>query len=226
MNIEQLQNIFPHCAYPEDWCRPLNQAMEKFAINTPERAAAFLGQIGFESGELKNLQENLSYSPQRLVEVWPTRFPDRIAAAPYARNPEKLANTVYANRLGNGDETTQDGFRYRGRGLIQLTGKDNYKRIGAILDLPGIVEMPDSLLQPKYAALSAAAYWHERKLNTFADRIEEDNLDEVVEKITRKVNGGTHGLEDRITYTRRALSVFAPADTPEEDWLDNFAEAL
>lgn len=224
-NEDELQAIFPQCRYPNDWVRPLNQAMEKFFINTIERAAAFLGQIGHESAELNTAQENLNYSPRRLMAVWPNRFPTLEDAQPYARNPERLANLVYGDRLGNGSPYTGEGYLYRGRGLIQITGKANYERIAEVLDLPGILEFPDNLLEPKYAALSAAAFWFDQKLNPLADYlIDEERVTEIVEQITRRINGGMHGFDNRLEYTRRAFETLTPqvestCEAPE-DWLN------
>lgn len=208
MNEKQLKQIFPQCRYPADWVRPLNDAMKKYGIDQDvRRTAAFLGQIGVESGQLNRLEENLSYSPQRIVEVWPKRFKSIKEAMPYSRNPERLGSKVYALRLGNGEERTGDGFRYRGRGLIQVTGKDNYKEVGELIGLPGLVQMPDYLLHHRYAAQSAAAYWVHVGLNEMADTIGDKPLEDVVKKVTKSVQGGVLGLEDRIAFTRAALAV-------------------
>lgn len=192
----QLKKILPKCSNQNDWMRPLNDAMRRFEINTPIRAAAFLAQLAVESSEFNVLEERLNYSPGRLTAVWPKRFPDPVKALPYSRNPEKLANAVYADRLGNGDEASGDGYRYRGRGLIQITGRDNYRKVGELLDID-LIHMPDTLLQPKYAALSAGAFWEMNDLNELDD----------IREISRKVNGGEHGLEQRVAYYERALEV-------------------
>ena len=118
----QMSQIFVHCAQPDAWVAALNPAMSDFDITTPPRTAAFLSQIAYESGEFNHLLENLNYSAQRLVQVWPSRFPTLPVAIPYAGDPEKLANFIYANRLGNGPPASGDGWKYRGRGLIQLDG--------------------------------------------------------------------------------------------------------
>lgn len=204
---DEIQYIMPNCRFPEEWVRPLSQAMSRFHINTVQRKAAFLGQIAQESAELNTLQENLSYSPQRIVEVWPDRFADLEAAKPFARNPERLGNCVYADRLGNGSEASGDGFRFRGRGLIQVTGRANYARIGKLLDLPGLLQQPDSLLEPRYAALSAAAFWYDKKLNQAADEINGNKYKTVVRKITRTINGSDHGLDRRNEFTDRGLLI-------------------
>ncbi len=204
----QLAYIMPHCRYPETWIRPLNQAMERFGIaDNVKRMSAFLGQVAHESSQMNRVAENMNYSPQRLINVWPNRFPTLESALPYGRNPERLGNKVYGGRLGNGAENSGDGFRYRGRGLIQITGRDNYVRIGKVMGVQGLVELPDSLLEPRYAALSAAAFWHDANLNKTADVIGKRELAIVVESITKKVNGGTHGLKERLEFTQAALDI-------------------
>lgn len=207
INKAEILFVMPNCRHPEDWTRPLSQAMEKFQINNPMRKAAFIGQIAHESGELNRVQESLNYSPRRVMEVWPERFKDFAEATQFARNPEKLANRVYADRLGNGPEESGDGFFYRGRGLLQITGRANYTRMAELMDLPSIVTMPDKLTLPKYAAESAAAFWADKKLNELADDLAMDPIEDVVKAITRKVNGGLHGLEERINFTNFALEV-------------------
>lgn len=208
MNIteSQLRNIVPHCRYPEEWTRPLSQACERFEINTVPRIAAFLGQVAVESAELNRVEENLIYSPQRIVAVWPSRFASVEAALPYGRNPEKLANRVYANRMGNGPESSGDGFRYRGRGLIQVTGRGNYERVGNLLDLPSLVQQPDKLVNKKFAALSAAAFWADKKLNEIVDQVFEKDLERCVRLVTKTVNGGEHGLAQRLAFTSAAVT--------------------
>src|SRR4029453_2056107 len=124
---EQLKKVVPKCRDVPGWTAALNKAMDRFEINSIQRIAAFLAQLAHESGEFERLRESLNYSAERLTKVWPNRFPTVAAAEPFARNEQKLGNKVYANRLGNGDEASGDGFRYRGRGLIQLTGRANYR---------------------------------------------------------------------------------------------------
>lgn len=151
--------------------------------------AAFLAQIAHESGGFNFVQEGLNYSAQGLMKTWPRRFPTLASARPYARNPEKIANKVYANRMGNGPESSGDGFKFRGRGLIQLTGRDNYTRfarsIGRTLD-----QTVAYLETPEGAVASAAWFWDINKLNVYADK------DDFV-GLTRRINGGTIGLADR-----------------------------
>ncbi|MEJ5862097.1 glycoside hydrolase family 19 protein [Pseudomonas farsensis] len=145
----------------------LNRAALRWKIDSRVRMAAFLAQIGHESGQLRNLVENLNYSAEALVRTWPTRLTSQSAGA-YARQPEKIANRVYGGRMGNGPESSGDGWRFRGRGLIQLTGRDNYRAAGLALGLP-LVEQPELLEQAEYAAQSAAWWWAQHGLNELAD---------------------------------------------------------
>ena len=161
--------------------------------------AAFIGQCSHESGNFKTLQENLNYSAEGLCRVWPSRFPTLEAAQPYHRNPDKIANKVYGGRMGNGTEETEEGSLYKGRGLIQLTGKDNYTLCSDALG-EDFIHSPDLILSPKYAALSAGWYWNKRSLNREADAKDYTGM-------TKKINGGTIGLEDRIKHINHALAV-------------------
>jgi putative chitinase len=169
--------------------------MRKYDINTPERIAAFLGQIGVESAELTRIEENLNYAPGRISAVWPKRFPDAIKAKPYSRNPEKLANAVYANRLGNGDEASRDGYLFRGRGLIQVTGRANYEWLSKLFAID-LINLPDTLLEPKWAALSAGAFWNKHELN-----------DKPFDEVTRIVSGSLDTLTRRERYRDYALEL-------------------
>lgn len=200
MNSEQLAQalkITPIKA--EEWIDAINETFERFDISTPERQACFLGQCAHESGGFATLKENLNYSAEGLTKVWPKRFPSLEAAQPYHRNPEKIANKVYADRMGNGDEASGEGFKYRGRGLIQLTGKDNYKACGDALGVD-LVDDPDLVATPQYAALSAGWFWDKNNLNKFADANDMTGL-------TKRINGGTHGLDDRVARTQHAVDV-------------------
>lgn len=200
MNSEQLAQalkITPIKA--EEWIDAINETFDRFDISTPERQACFLGQCAHESGGFTALKENLNYSAEGLTKVWPKRFPSLDAAQPYHRNPEKIANKVYADRMGNGNEASGDGFKYRGRGLIQLTGKDNYRACGEALGVD-LVEEPDLVSTPQYAALSAGWFWDKNKLNQFADANDMTGL-------TKRINGGTHGLDDRVARTQTAIDV-------------------
>lgn len=166
----------------------------KFDINTPLRLAHFLAQCGHESGGFKATQENLNYSADGLKKTFSKYFPENLADN-YAKQPEKIASRIYGGRMGNGDEDSQEGYKYRGRGYIQLTGKDNYSAFHNTVD-DDILNNPD-LVSDQYALLSAAWFWHSRSLNTLADK---GNSDAVVTEITKKVNGGTLGLDDRIKH--------------------------
>jgi putative chitinase len=193
-----LKKVLPLCKEPGQWANALNPAMDKFGINTPARIASFLAQTGYESGQFNNLVENLTYkTAARLMKVWPKRFPTEASAAPYVDNKEKLANFVYANRIGNGDVNSGDGFRYRGRGIIQITGKSNYADIGKVLGVD-LVNNPDLLLTPDLAAMSAAYFWQGHGLNALADDETDDNDLEDFTTITKKINGGSAGLNQRL----------------------------
>lgn len=184
------------------WIEPLNGAMTEWNINTPARQAAFLAQILHESGELQHLVENLNYSADRLRQVWPSRFPSDEVAAQYGTHAEKIANKVYASRLGNGDESSGDGWKFRGRGLIQLTGRENYAKCGKALEVD-LLATPEVLAEPAGAAHSAAWYWALLKLNDLADdEPGTDNATDRFIRITRLINGGTNGLQQRLNYWR------------------------
>ena len=186
----QLQKMVPRCKAAV-WLGPLNAAFTRFGINTKARAAAFLAQVGHESADFTRLEENLNYTAPRLVAVWPKRFPTLSSAAPFAGNPQKLANKVYADRLGNGPETSGDGFLFRGRSLLQLTGRANYRAAGVALglDLEG---NPDLLLQPGPAALVAGWFWQVRGCNERADRGEWTAISAIIN------TGSAHTPSDRI----------------------------
>jgi putative chitinase len=202
MNAEQLTSL----GIDPSWTDPLNTTFERFDINTPERQAAFIGQCGHESAGFTILRENLNYSAAGLQKTWPTRFPTLEDAEPYARQPEKIANKVYAGRNGNGDEASGDGWRYRGRGCIQLTGKANYSAAGDALNVDLLAD-PDSVATSQYAALTAGWFWSIHDLNPLADA--RDDL-----AITKKINGGTNGLDDRIARTQKALDVLNAGSPP------------
>jgi putative chitinase len=169
------------------WLEPLLETFEKYDISTPKRQAYFIGQCMHESGGFKQLKENLNYSAKGLMATWPSRFPDMDTAEKYERNPEKIANKVYAGRMGNTEDG--DGAKYIGRGLIQLTGKENYANCGSAIGVD-LVANPDLLATPKYAALSAGWFWNRKGLNALADV---DDLD----TITKRINGGLIGIADR-----------------------------
>ena len=176
----------------------LAAAMKRWGIDTPLRQAAFLAQIGHESGRLTRLEENLNYSAQRLTQVWPARFPTVAEAQPFAGRPEALANRVYGGRMGN--DRPGDGWRFRGRGLKQLTGRDNYT-LYARASSHDVVSNPDQLLTPAVAADSAGWFWNANGCNALADKA-------AWAALTKRINGGTIGLQERIALTARALKAF------------------
>jgi putative chitinase len=177
------------------WENPLQATFDKYDINTPRRQSAFLGQCAHESGNFKTLQENLNYSAEGLMKTWPSRFPTKEVADQYARQPAKIAGKVYNGRLGNTSE--EEASKYLGRGLIQLTGKENYERCGLAIGAD-LLSNPDLLLDPRYAALSAGWFWNKKGLNELADAQEHG-------MITKRINGGLIGLDDRIAKTTKAL---------------------
>ena len=168
--------------------------VEKFNITNHLRLSHFLSQCAHESGNFKFLTENLNYSADGLLKIFPKYFKDKATADAYARKPEKIGSRVYANRMGNGDEASGDGFKFRGRGYIQLTGKDNYKQFGAFVG-EDLVANPD-LVATKYPLTSAAFFFDKNKLWDICDK---GDTPEVVTLVTKRVNGGTHGLEDRLS---------------------------
>ena len=181
----------------EKWCVALRYTCSNFDINTPERVAGFLAQVGHESGGFRFTVENLNYRAEALTRVWPSRFPPGIAES-YAMQPERIANRAYADRMGNGDEASGNGWAYRGRGLIQLTGKDNYAAFSLEANNEALTK-PDLVAEVELAALSAGWFWSRNGLNTLAD-----NKDIV--GMTVKINGGTNGLDDRQMRYSRLLS--------------------
>jgi len=190
MNLDKLKGHVPDTVIAQ-----IPEVGVKFAINTPLRLAHFLSQCGHESGGFKVVKENLNYRAKGLRAIFGKYFPDDATALLYERKPEKIANIVYASRMGNGDKASGDGYKFRGRGYIQLTGKDNYTAFGKATGVD-ILANPD-LVATKYPLLSAAWYWNSRKLNAVADQ---GATDAVVTKATKLVNGGTIGLADRIKH--------------------------
>ena len=188
----------------ESYASALSKAMDDNDIVEPEQRAAFLTQIAIESNDLRSTEENLSYSAGRIVAVWSSRFKNVDDAKPYARNPIALANKVYANRIGNGDEASGDGYRFRGRGLMQVTGRANYRALGYEAN-------PDALATPEVAAGSAASFWRTNGLHT-ATRVELSRSQ--FDAISRRVNGGTHGINERWAAYRRALAILKPRKAP------------
>ena len=203
ITVEQFRHLFPHNANAEAWVSALNDVLPSYEINTPQRIAAFLAQCGHESNGFTVLQENLNYSADGLNKIFHKYFPTLESAQPYARQPEHIANKVYANRMGNGDEHSGDGYKYRGRGPIQLTGKTNYAECSDFLFQDDtLVQNPDLLLEAEYALHSACWFWWKNDLNTYADA--GDMLG-----APKRINGGTIGLEDRIAHYNEATQLFA-----------------
>ena len=176
----------------------------KFGINTPLRLAHFLAQCGHESGGFRATQENLNYSAKGLNGIFRKYFPTEASAAAYARQPAKIAAKVYGGRMGNGAESTGEGYKFRGRGYIQLTGKENYTAFGKSIG-EDIISNPD-IVASKYALLSAAWFFSKNGLHKIAD---EGSSDQVVTKITKRVNGGTIGLPDRIKHFKEYYKLLA-----------------
>ena len=183
----------------DEYIDALNKVLPENKIDTPLRVCHFLAQILHESGHLKYNAENLNYSASALQSVFKKYFPNETIANEYARKPEKIANKVYANRMGNGSEASGDGWKYRGRGLIQLTGKNNYTSCGKDLEVD-LVNNPDLLLVPEYALKSACWFWNKNNLNQSADNDD-------INTITRKINGGINGLADRSSILKKAKGV-------------------
>jgi len=184
-------------AMADKWCVSLRYTCSNFDINTPERVAGFLAQVGHESGGFRFTVENLNYRAEALTRIWSSRFPMGVAAS-YAMQPERIANRAYADRMGNGDETSGDGWKYRGRGLIQLTGKNNYAAFSLAADNEALLK-PDLVAEPELAALSAGWFWAENGLNELAD-------DKDIVGMTKRINGGINGLDDRQMRYSRLIS--------------------
>ena len=190
MNISRLKGHIPDSVLAQ-----IPDTAAKFEINTPLRLAHFLAQCGHESGQFRVVNENLNYGAKGLMGIFKKYFPTPEKAKLYERKPEKIANLVYASRMGNGPEASGDGYKYRGRGYIQLTGKDNYTAFGKAIgeDIPG---NPD-LVATKYPLLSAAWFFNKNGLHKLADK---GDTDQVVTMVTKRVNGGTIGLADRLKH--------------------------
>ena len=193
MNEQQLKEL----GIDEKWLDPLNQTFIKYNISTTQRQAAFIGQCQHESNNFRTLEENLHYSADGLMRTWPSRFPSADVAEQYANNPEKIANKVYAGRMKNTEEG--DGWKFHGRGLIQLTGRENYdncgKGIGAVL-----ADKPQLLVEPYYACMSAGWFWNKKGLNDLADKRDYPEM-------TKRINGGLLGLADRIAKIDKAKEI-------------------
>jgi putative chitinase len=183
------------------WVDALNATFDRFNILTPVQKASFIGQCGHECGQFKVLEENLNYRAETLMKLWSKRFPTLEFANQYARNPKKIANMVYSNRMGNRDEASGDGYRFRGRGCIQLTGHANYFHAGQACGQDFVME-PDLVATPQYAAMTAGWFWNTHNLNQYAD-----SRNFVL--MTKRINGGTIGLDDRIKHIDMAIAVLS-----------------
>ena len=198
LTLDQLKQMVknPHI---DHWHEVLDQLLPDYDINTPLRVAHFIAQCAHESGNFVFIKENLNYRADSLMKTFKRYFPTQELAQQYAKQPEKIANRVYANRMGNGDEASGDGWRYCGRGLIQLTGRDNYTFFAGSLGI-SVEDASEYLATFEGAAQSACWYWEQNNLNRFADAND-------VRGLTRAINGGYIGLEDRQKHTEHALHV-------------------
>jgi putative chitinase len=195
VNAEQLKQL--HIG--AEWVDALNETFARFNLTTNNQKAMFIGQCSHESGNFRLLQENLNYKAATLMKLWPKRFPTLEVANQYAGNARAIANKVYADRMGNRDEASGDGYRFRGKGLVQLTGHSNHFHAGKALGVDFVMQ-PDLVATPKYAALTAGWFWETHKLNPPADALD-------YTKVTKIINGGTIGLDDRIKHVQHALAV-------------------
>jgi putative chitinase len=199
---QQLKQLLPKNPHVEHWFNALSKLLPDYGIDTAERIAAFIAQCSHESGGFTTLKENLNYRPETLRKIFPKYFPSDELARAYCSMPNKqaaIANRVYANRMGNGDEQSGDGYKYCGRGLIQLTGKDNYTWFAESLEITP-EEASEFLATFEGAAQSACWFWESNNLNQWADKGD-------IVTLTKRINGGTIGLEDRIKHYEHALHV-------------------
>ena len=195
----QLNSIIPGNQHLDKWLECLNTILPEYEIDSPERVAAFLAQCAHESGGFTAIKENLNYKAESLMKVFPKYFPNRELAEQYAHNQEAIANRVYGNRMGNGDEHSGDGYAYCGRGLIQLTGHDNYKAFADSLS-SSMEEIVEFLQTFEGCVQSACWFWETNDLNSLADAGD-------IKAMTKRINGGYIGLEDRIKHYEHALEV-------------------
>lgn len=196
---DQLAQLIPGNPYIDYWYHALEQCLPDYDINTPQRVAAFIAQCAHESGGFRSLKENLNYKAESLMKVWPRYFPTLEIAKQYAHNQEKIANRAYANRMGNGDEASGDGWRFCGRGLIQLTGRTNYQAFADSIETD-VNDIPEYLATFEGAVQSACWFWENNNLNQWADKGDVLNL-------TKRINGGTLGLAERQKHYDHALHV-------------------
>ena len=200
---DQLQQIIPQNQHVDHWFEALEKILPDYEIDTPQRVASFLAQCAHESGGFNFIQENLNYKAESLCRVWPKYFPNMEVANQYAHKPEMIANRAYGGRMGNGPEASGDGWRYCGRGIIQLTGKSNYSKFAESIDTP-LDELTEFMQTFEGCVQSAAWFWEANNLNQYAD-----NGD--ILTMTKRINGGTLGLDDRTKHYHHALQVFGVA---------------
>lgn len=209
VTLGQLLSGMPQARRAAEFVAPLNDAMARWSVDTPGRAAAFLAQAAHESSELNVLRENLNYSSEALRRVFPKYFYNGALADGYARQPERIANRVYANRMGNGDEASGDGWRNRGAGIFQLTGADNLALCSQeVYGDSRLLDDPTLLEQPEAACQSAGWFWSRNGLSAYADRA-------AFEDLTRRINGGLNGLASRVAYWHRFIEALAPTGKVE-----------
>ena len=198
---DAVHHLIPKVKNFDEWYTNLSNILPEYDIDTPKRVAAFMAQCGHESGGFTLMQENLNYSAKGLVGTFKKYFPTEAHAKPYERKPEMIANRVYANRMGNGDEASGEGWYFRGRGIIQITGKNNYTKCSqSLFESNVLVENPDLLLESEYAIHSACWFWSAARLNELADISD-------MKTMTKRINGGYIGLEDRIHHYNHAIEI-------------------
>ena len=197
---EQLQQIIPSNPYVPQWADALNKILPEYSIDTPQRVSGFIAQCAHESAGFTALKENLNYRKESLRRVFGKYFTDDAIAEQYAHQQEAIANRVYANRMGNGSEESGDGYRYCGRGLIQLTGHDNYQSFADSLEM-NVTDVPEYLATFEGAVQSACWFWEKNNLNQYADSND-------IVSMTKRINGGLIGIEDRMKHYEHALHVF------------------
>ena len=202
LTAEQFKQLFPRAQDPQGWVDSMNNVFPNYELDSPKRIAAFLAQCGHESGGWTVFEENLNYSAKGLMGIFKKYFPDEAIANQYAKKPEMIANRVYGGRMGNGPEASGDGYKFRGRGILQLTGRANYTQCSR--DLFGddtLANDPDLVRTPEYAIITACWFWYKNQLNAICDTGD-------IVLLSKRINGGTIGLEDRIKHLNDALDVF------------------
>jgi putative chitinase len=198
---DAVRQLIPKVKNFDEWYSNLINILPEYDIDTPHRVAAFMALCGHESGGFTLMQENLNYSAKGLVGTFKKYFPTEAQAKPYERRPEMIANRVYANRMGNGDEASGEGWYFRGRGIVQITGKNNYTKCSqSLFESNVLVENPDLLLEVEYAIHSACWFWSAARLNELADIGD-------MKTMTKRINGGYIGLEDRINHYNHAIEI-------------------